>query len=314
MYKLHGLSLAIVTDRNRIFTSLFWKELFALADVQLQMTSAYHPQSDGQTERLNQTMETFLRCFVNACPPKWSQWLPFAKFWYNTSEHSAIGHSPFKAPYGYAPCHFGISALVAVSSVDLHTWLQERQLVHSLVKQHLTRSRLRMKKQADKGRFERPFSTDDMVYLKLQPYVKSSLASRANQKLAFKYFGQFKVLSHVGQVAYKLELPSSSTIHPVFHVSQLKPVVSSSVQVIPSVPSYLVSPRIPESVPAALPSFQRRPTSLASAREMVRLDGGDGYLGRSGGPEARVSVCACLGSSGSSSEGECQHPGLGGNA
>lgn len=70
VYKLHGLPSAIVTDRDRVFTSQFWKELFSSADVQLQMSSAYHPQSDGQTEHLNQTMDTFLRCFVNACPTK----------------------------------------------------------------------------------------------------------------------------------------------------------------------------------------------------------------------------------------------------
>lgn len=69
VYRLHGMPYAIVSDRDRIFTSLFWRELFSLADVQLQMSSSYLPQSDGQTERLNQTMETFLRCFVHACPP-----------------------------------------------------------------------------------------------------------------------------------------------------------------------------------------------------------------------------------------------------
>jgi len=140
------------------------------------MSSAYHPQSDGKTEHLNQTMETFLRCFVNACPTKWFQWLPLAEFWYNTCDHSAIGRSPFEALYGYAPRQFDISALDAVGSMDLHTWLQERQLIHSLVKQHLNSSRLHMKKQADKGRSKRQFSVGDQVLLKLQPYVQSSLA------------------------------------------------------------------------------------------------------------------------------------------
>lgn len=109
VYKLHGLPSAIVSDRDRIFTSLFWRELFALADVQLRMSTSYHPQSDGQTERLNQTMETFLRCYVHACPSKWFQWLPLAELWYNSCPHSAIGRSPFEALYGYPPRHFGIS-------------------------------------------------------------------------------------------------------------------------------------------------------------------------------------------------------------
>jgi hypothetical protein len=103
VYRLHGLPLSIVSDRDRIFTSSFWSELFKLAGVQLCRSSAYHPQSDGQTERLNQCLVTYLRCFMHACPTKWKKWLTSAEFWYNTSEHSTIGHSPFEALYGYSP-------------------------------------------------------------------------------------------------------------------------------------------------------------------------------------------------------------------
>jgi transposase InsO family protein len=78
VYKLHGMPHAIISDRDRIFTSAFWKELFRLAQVQLCMSTAYHPQSDDQSERVNQCMETYLRCFVNACPRKWLQWLSLA--------------------------------------------------------------------------------------------------------------------------------------------------------------------------------------------------------------------------------------------
>lgn len=124
IYRLHGLPKSIISDRDRIFTSHFWKELFTLADVKLQMSSSYHPQSDGQTELLNQTMETYLRCFVNACPTKWSNWLLLVEFWYNSCYHSAIGRSLFEALYGYSPRHFGISALDSVQSTELSTWLK----------------------------------------------------------------------------------------------------------------------------------------------------------------------------------------------
>jgi transposase InsO family protein len=90
IYRLHGLPSAMVSDRDRIFTSQLWRELFRLAGVELRMSSAYHPQSDGQTERVNQCMETFLRCFANAVPSKWFDWLHLAEFWYNTSWHSSI--------------------------------------------------------------------------------------------------------------------------------------------------------------------------------------------------------------------------------
>jgi hypothetical protein len=88
-----------------------------------------------------------------------------------------------------------------------------------------------MKSQADKNRVERQFSVGDMVFLKIQPYVQSSLAPRANQKLAFRFFGPFLVVAKVGAVAYKLGLPSSSSVHPVFHISQLKKAIPSAVSV-----------------------------------------------------------------------------------
>lgn len=160
VYKLHGLPSVIISDRDKVFTSTLWQELFKLAGVELHMSTSYHPQSDGQTERLNQTVETFLRCFVNACPSKWLSWLPLAEFWYNCCPHSAIGVSPFVALYGHGPRQFGISD-AAVSVPELSVWLQERQLMTELIKQHLHRSKLRMKKQADQGRTERQFEVRD---------------------------------------------------------------------------------------------------------------------------------------------------------
>lgn len=105
IYKLHGLPKSIISDRDRIFTSKLWQLLFKLAGIQLRMSSAYHPQTDGQTERVNQCLKTFLRCFVHACPARWIQWLPLVEFWYNTSTHSALGRIPFEVLYGYPPRH-----------------------------------------------------------------------------------------------------------------------------------------------------------------------------------------------------------------
>jgi hypothetical protein len=95
IYKLHGMPLAIISDSDRIFPRRFWQELFSLAQVQLRMSTSYHSQSDGQTERVNQCLETFLRCFMNACPKKWLGWLSLAEFWYDTSYHSSLGISSF---------------------------------------------------------------------------------------------------------------------------------------------------------------------------------------------------------------------------
>lgn len=248
VYKLHGMLSSIISDRDKIFTSKLWKELFKLADVNLSMSSAYHPQSDGQTERVNQCMKTFLRCFVHACPNSWSQWLSLAEYWYNTCPHSATGKSPFHVLYGYEPRHFGISVSDTISVSDLSSWLQERQVMSGLIQQHLQRAKSRMKKQADHKRSERVLQVGDWVFLKLQPYVQSSLAPRANQKLAFRFFGPYKVLAKIGSVAYRLQLPASSTVHPVFHASQLKKMVGVHHQITESLPEDTFQWSIPEKI------------------------------------------------------------------
>ena len=93
----------IISHRDRIFTNALWQELFKLTDTTLNMSSAYHPQTDGQTERLNQCLETYLRCMVHACSTKWAQWIPETQIWYNTSYHSSHGHRPFETLYGHPP-------------------------------------------------------------------------------------------------------------------------------------------------------------------------------------------------------------------
>jgi transposase InsO family protein len=100
IYRLHGLSLSIVSDHDKVFTSQLWQELFCLAGVSLNMSSAYHPQTDGQTERVNQCVETFLRCFISACLTKWINWIYLAEFWYNMTWHSSLNYSPFFVMYG----------------------------------------------------------------------------------------------------------------------------------------------------------------------------------------------------------------------
>jgi hypothetical protein len=204
VYCRHGLPKVLISDRDKIFISTFWQHLFQLADTTLNLSSSYHPQTDGQTERLNQCLKTFLRCTVHANPKHWSRWLPQAEFWYNTTVHSALGRSPFEVLFGRQPRHFGLSTPKDTGDADIDAWIKEREVMVPLIRQHLARAQHRMKMQADKHRSERTFQVGDSVYLRLQPYVQSSVAERSSQKLSFKYFGPYLVLQRVGQVAYKL--------------------------------------------------------------------------------------------------------------
>jgi hypothetical protein len=159
-----------------------------------------------------------------------------------------IGRSPFEALYGHSPCQFGVCPDTINPVGSLNEWLQERELMNALIKQHLNWAVLRMKGKADKKRSEHQFDKGDLVFLKLQPYVPSSLVPMANQKLSFKYFGPFEILDRVGSVAYKLKLPIGCSIHPVFHVSLLKKAMGVNVPVTTELSSELVAWQVPEKV------------------------------------------------------------------
>jgi hypothetical protein len=141
-----------------------------------------------------------------------------------------------------------------------------------------------MKHQADKNRTERSFAVGDFVYLKLRPYVQSSLAPRSHHKLLFKYYGPYEVLERVGLVAYRLALPDSSKIHPVIHVSQLKKAVGANVQVQTALPSplhiFLVPTRVlqgrlrrqgPVAISQALIQWSGQPESFATWEDLEDL-------------------------------------------
>jgi len=157
----------------------------------------------------------------------WSQWLTSAEFWYNTSFHSAIGRTPFKALYGYPPRLLAIDPSITAHS-EVNMWASDRLWMDHLLHHHLSRAKNRMKQQADQNRSEHTFSVGDLVYLKLQPYVQSSLAPRSHQKLAFRFFWPYRIMEHIGTVAYKLDLLHTLQIHQVFYVSQLKQAVSAA--------------------------------------------------------------------------------------
>ncbi|CAL0299324.1 unnamed protein product [Lupinus luteus] len=222
VFKLHGYPASITSDRDPIFISKFWQDLFALQGVQLQLSSAYHPQTDGQSEVVNRCLETYLRCMCSDTPQQWLKWLSLAEWWYNTTFHTSIKATPYEIVYGQPPSVY-LPYLPGESKVELvDRSLHKRDEMLKLLKFHLQRAQQRMKHMADKHRSDRQFVAGDWVYVKLHPYRQISVTNRSNAKLAPKFYGPYQILSKVGLVAYALSLPTGSKIHHVFHVSQLK--------------------------------------------------------------------------------------------
>lgn len=249
IFKLHGMPPSIISDRDLVFTSIFWKELFKLQGTQLKHSSAYHPQTDGQTEVMNRCLESYLCYFVGVQPQEWAKWLSLAEWWYNTSLHSSKGMTPFEAVYGIAPPRL-LSYILGTTHVQaVDKQLKSHKQIATLLKENPDAARQRMKRQADLHRPERSFQTVEWVYLRLQPYRQNSVAMRRNLKLSPRFCGPYQVLQKIGNVVYKLALPSDSRIHPVFHVPQLKKKLG---QVTPQTTLPHILDGLPQAIPEAI--------------------------------------------------------------
>jgi hypothetical protein len=182
-----------------------------LSNTRLITSTAYHLQTDGQTKRVNQWLEMYLRCCVHDNPKKSKCWLPLAEFWYSSLHYSSLGCTPFKALYGYDPQVIAAPMLPSTDNKPVQNPLSKRRLHTELIRQHLLKAQHCIK-----------FQVGEKVLLKLQPYAQTSLVNRPYPKLSYKFFGPYTVLGRVGKAAYRLDLLPDSQIHPVFHVSQLK--------------------------------------------------------------------------------------------
>ena len=149
-----------------------------LQGVQLAISSTYQPQSDGQTKMVNKSLEHYSKAFAADRPHSWVDWLPLAKFWFNTNFHSSTKLTPFEALFGYPPPRLMdyILGTNNVNSVDMH--FRTRQQLLALLKQNLVATQERMKLNADKHRTERKFAEGDWVYLRLLPYKQKSMKQK----------------------------------------------------------------------------------------------------------------------------------------
>lgn len=216
-----GSPNGIVSDRGSLFTSAYWSEICYYLQVKRRLSTAFHPQTDGQTERQNQILENYLRIFVTDNQSNWVALLPLAEFVHNSCTHSTTGVSPFKALYGYDPeIRFEVEDDIDRERVPA---ARERikglhELRSELAKQWLKASETQANSYNKKHK-PKDFNTGDLVLLS----AKNLKQKRPSKKLSHKFLGPFKVLEPVGKQAYRLALPPTYKIHPVFHVSYLEP-------------------------------------------------------------------------------------------
>lgn len=266
--RLHGFPQTIVSDRDKVFMSIFWRELFKLQGTNLHRSTSYHPQSDGQTEVVNKTLEAYLRCFIAGKPKTWATWLPWAEYWYNTSKHSSTQYTPYKIVYGRDPPTLFKYEQGSTSVLSLAEQLMDRDATLDDLKFHLLKAQHSMKLQADKKRREVHYAVGDWVYLRLQPYRQQSLAKRINEKLSPRFYGPFQITKAVGQVAYQLQLPPETKIHPVFHVSQLKQFIGDP-PASPTIPPQLTPELVMDTTPAEVLDIKYSTTTPTEVSEVL---------------------------------------------
>ncbi|KAJ9552733.1 hypothetical protein OSB04_016778 [Centaurea solstitialis] len=219
--KRHGVPVSIISDRDTRFTSRFWERFHADMGTRLHISTAYHPQTDGQSERTIQTLEDMLRACVLDFGGSWDMYLPSAEFSYNNSYHSSIGMPPYEMLYGRkcrTPICWGKVGQRVIRSTKV---VQQTTEQIQRIRERLRTAHSRQKSYADRRRSDLEFEVGDRVPLKVSLW-KGVIRFRNRGKLGPRFIGPFTVLARVGKVAYRLELPEvQGQIHDTFHVSQL---------------------------------------------------------------------------------------------
>ena len=259
--RLHGIPKTIVSDRDTIFTSKFWQSFHKAMGTDLCLSTAYHPQSDGQTEIVNKLLEDMLRACILDWGGSWEDHIFLAEFAYNNSYHSSIGMAPFEALYG-RPCLSPSSWIESGEKVVLGPEnVKEISEKIVLIRKRIASAQDRQKKYADQKRKEVQYDVGNYVFIKISP-MKKILRFGKQGKLIPRYIGPYKILERIGNVAYKLELPEEMrAIHDVFHVSQLRRWVHDEGTILKSPENVQIDPRM---------IYEKKPVGIV-AKEIKKL-------------------------------------------
>ena len=236
--RLHGVPKSIVSDRDGRFTSHFWECVQNALGTKLKFSTAFYPQTDGQTERVNQILEDMLRACALDFKGSWCKYLCLAEFAYNNSYQATIKMAPYEALYG-RKCRSPICWQEAGERREMEVELgiqtemiEETTQAIQKIRQRIETVQSRQKSYADTCRTPLEFQVGDSVFLKVAP-MKGVMRFGKKDKLSPRYVGPYLIIERIGKVAYKLDLPQDmSVIHNVFHVSMLKKCLHDLSQVI----------------------------------------------------------------------------------
>jgi len=226
IWKLHGLPRAITSDRGPQFISEFWKRLTKRLGIILRLSTAYHPQTDGQTENANAVMEQYLRAYINHHQDDWVDWLPGAEFAANNHSSETTKMTPFMANYGFNPVtgleprqESGRQTPRRLQTKDADTFVEKLTAIEKECHAQMTYAQAAQEESANKTRTPAPsYRVGDMVLVS----SKNLRSDRPSSKLDLKAFGPYPITKVISPYAYRIELPVGSTAHNVFHVSKLR--------------------------------------------------------------------------------------------
>ena len=227
VFKLHGMPASLVSDRDPRFTGRFWRALTSMLGIELKFSTAYHPQTDGQTERANRSIEEMLRHFVATQQDQWEEYLPLVEFAHNNSTSQTTTFTPFELNYNRPPSTpFDRTIPLDREVPAAATLAEQHQLRLESATAAMRGAQQRQKTAADRRRRHLEFQVGEYVWLSTANFKFTHLQSR---KFTPRYFGPFMILKRISSVTYQLRLPDNYKVHDVFHVSLLKPCTSDGV-------------------------------------------------------------------------------------